>query len=86
MKHIAAYLLAQLASEAPSKDDVKKILASVGSEVVDSQLEKLFSEIEGKNVADVSLCFMICYVMLWVMLWVMLCYVMLLCYDMMFPY
>ena len=56
MKHIAAYLLAQLSAEAPSKDDVKKILSSVGSEVNASQLDKLFSEIEGKNVADVS-CF-----------------------------
>ena len=54
MKHIAAYLLSQLTTEAPSKADVKKILSSVGSEADAALLDKLFAEIEGKNVSEVS--------------------------------
>ena len=53
MKHIAAYLLAQLTTEAPSKEDVSKILASVGSEANTELLGKLFAELDGKNVSEV---------------------------------
>jgi len=54
MKHIAAFLLLSLAKEsAPTADDVKSLLSTVGIEADAERLEKLVAELDGKNVADV---------------------------------
>ncbi|KAJ3108844.1 60S acidic ribosomal protein P2 [Phlyctochytrium planicorne] len=54
MKLIGAYLLATLGGNAsPSADDVKKILGSVGIEADDEQLDKLISQLDGKDIAEV---------------------------------
>ena len=51
MRHIAAYLLLQIGGNAsPSADDVKKVLSAVGIEADDERLEKLISELEGKDI------------------------------------
>lgn len=54
MKYVAAYLLAQLGgNDAPSANDVKKILASVGIETEVARLDALLSEVSGKPVEEV---------------------------------
>merc|ERR1712176_463752 len=53
MKYVAAYLLASLNGASPSKDAVKSILESVGADINDEQFDKVFSELDGKNVDDV---------------------------------
>ena len=55
MKYVAAYMLAALALEegSPSKAAVTKILESIGADVNAEQLDKVFSELDGKNVDDV---------------------------------
>ncbi|KAL9938454.1 hypothetical protein V8E36_003077 [Tilletia maclaganii] len=54
MKYIAAYLLLQSAGNAtPSADDITKLLASVDIEVESDRLEKLLSELEGKDIAEI---------------------------------
>jgi large subunit ribosomal protein LP2 len=53
MKFVAAYLLATMAGNpSPTKDDVRKILDSVGAEVEEAKLELLFKEVEGKDVDE----------------------------------
>ncbi|KAL5081884.1 hypothetical protein RYX36_010305 [Vicia faba] len=53
MKVIAAYLLAVLGGNAaPSAADIKKILASVGIEAEDSNIELLITEVKGKDFAE----------------------------------
>ncbi|KAK2371951.1 60S acidic ribosomal protein family [Trifolium repens] len=53
MKIIAAYLLAVLGGNAsPSAADIKNILASVGVEGEDSNIELLLSEVKGKDFAE----------------------------------
>jgi large subunit ribosomal protein LP2 len=55
MKHLAAYLLLQIGGNAsPSAGDVKSLLEVVGIEAEESQLEKLISELEGKDINEVS--------------------------------
>lgn len=55
MKHLAAYLLLGLGGNAsPSAADVKKVLDSVGIEADDDRLEKLISELEGKDINEVG--------------------------------
>lgn len=54
MKHLAAYLLLGLGGNtSPSASDVKKVLDSVGIEADDDRLDKLISELEGKNLQEV---------------------------------
>lgn len=54
MKHMAAYLLLALAGNAtPSAADVKGVLSSVGVDADDERLNKLISELEGKDVNEV---------------------------------
>lgn len=54
MKHVAAYMLAVLGGNAsPSAADVKKILAAVDAKVDDAALEKVVSELSGKNLEEV---------------------------------
>lgn len=51
MRHLAAYLLLQIGGNAsPSAGDIKKVLGAVGIEADDDRLEKLISELEGKDV------------------------------------
>merc|ERR1712130_308076 len=53
MKYVAAYLLAAQSGSAPSKDAVTKILESIGADIESDKLDKVFAELEGKNVEDV---------------------------------
>merc|ERR1712183_843052 len=53
MKYVAAYMLAALSGEAPSKDAVTKILESVGADINAEQFDKVFAELDGKNVDEV---------------------------------
>ncbi|KAH7890755.1 60s acidic ribosomal protein-domain-containing protein [Phlebopus sp. FC_14] len=51
MRHIAAYLLLQIGGNAsPSAEDVKKVLGAVGIEADEERLEKLISELDGKDI------------------------------------
>ncbi|EPT00696.1 hypothetical protein FOMPIDRAFT_113951 [Fomitopsis schrenkii] len=51
MRHVAAYLLLQIGGNtSPSAADVKKVLGAVGVEADDERLEKLISELEGKDI------------------------------------
>ncbi|NXT92501.1 RLA2 protein, partial [Anhinga rufa] len=54
MRYVAAYLLAVLGgNESPSSKDLKKILDSVGIEADDERMNKVISELNGKNIEDV---------------------------------
>ena len=54
MKHLAAYLLLGLGGNtSPSANDVKEVLSSVGIDADDKRLDKLISELKGKNLQDV---------------------------------
>ncbi|EGO52214.1 hypothetical protein NEUTE1DRAFT_51458 [Neurospora tetrasperma FGSC 2508] len=53
MKHLAAYLLLTLGGNtAPSAADVKAVLESVGIEADSERLDKLISELEGKDLDE----------------------------------
>ncbi|KAK4240633.1 ribosomal protein 60S [Achaetomium macrosporum] len=53
MKHLAAYLLLGLGGNtSPSAADIKAVLESVGIEADDERLEKLLSELEGKDINE----------------------------------
>ncbi|TKY62011.1 60S acidic ribosomal protein P2-4 [Spatholobus suberectus] len=53
MKVIAAYLLAVLGGNAaPSADDLKDILGSVGADANDDNISHLLSEVKGKDIAE----------------------------------
>jgi large subunit ribosomal protein LP2 len=53
MKHIAAYLLANLGgNESPKAKDISKILESVGIEADNDRLNTLLKELEGKSIDD----------------------------------
>ncbi|KAM8922576.1 large ribosomal subunit protein P2-like [Lycaon pictus] len=54
MRYVASYLLATLGGNtSPSAKDVKKILDSVGIKADDDRLNKVISELNGKNIEDV---------------------------------
>merc|ERR1712169_57032 len=53
MKYVAAYLLAALNGESPTKKAVKKILTSINATIDNAQFDKVFSELDGKNIEDV---------------------------------
>lgn len=54
MKHLAAYLLLGLGGNtSPSASDVKQVLESVGVEADGERLDKLISELDGKNMEEV---------------------------------
>ena len=56
MKHLAAYLLLGLGGNtSPSADDIKGVLDSVGIEADDERLDKLISELKGKDLQEVYL-------------------------------
>ncbi|RPA87773.1 ribosomal protein 60S [Ascobolus immersus RN42] len=51
MKHLAAYLLLNLAGNAsPSASDIETVLSSVGIESDSSRVESLLKELEGKDI------------------------------------
>lgn len=53
MKELATYLMLQIGGNAsPSKDDVTAALGAVGVEVDSASLDKLFADIEGKEIAE----------------------------------
>ncbi|EMD62991.1 hypothetical protein GGP41_005028 [Bipolaris sorokiniana] len=53
MKHLAAYLLLGLGGNtSPSAEDVKSVLNAVGIEADDERLNKLISELEGKDINE----------------------------------
>ncbi|KAH9887774.1 60s acidic ribosomal protein-domain-containing protein [Xylariomycetidae sp. FL2044] len=53
MKHLAAYLLLTLGGNtSPSASDIKGVLESVGIEADSDRLDKLLSELEGKDVQE----------------------------------
>ncbi|KAF4555386.1 60S acidic ribosomal protein P2 [Elsinoe fawcettii] len=53
MKHLAAYLLLQLGGNStPSASDIKEVLSSVGVEADGDRLDKLISELEGKDISE----------------------------------
>ncbi|KAI9759154.1 MAG: 60S acidic ribosomal protein P2 [Chaenotheca gracillima] len=53
MKHLAAYLLLGLGGNtSPSAKDIKGVLDSVGIEADDERLEKLLSELKGKDIQE----------------------------------
>lgn len=54
MKYLGAYLLAVMGGNSePDADDLKKILDSVGVEYEESIMNKVLSELEGKDVMEV---------------------------------
>merc|ERR1711883_33345 len=53
MKYVAAYLLAAQSGSAPSKAQVTKILESIGADIESDKFDKVFAELDGKNVEDV---------------------------------
>ncbi|TNN80537.1 60S acidic ribosomal protein P2 [Liparis tanakae] len=54
MRYVAAYLLAALSgNDKPASKDIKKILESVGIEADDTRMDKVISELAGKNVEEV---------------------------------
>merc|ERR1719502_1010090 len=54
MKHVAAYLLAQLGgNSSPDAAAIKAILGSVEAEVDDEKCSKLLSSLEGKDLVEV---------------------------------
>uniref|UniRef100_A0A8C5LL28 Large ribosomal subunit protein P2 n=1 Tax=Leptobrachium leishanense TaxID=445787 RepID=A0A8C5LL28_9ANUR len=54
MRYVAAYLLAVLGgNKSPSAKDLKKILSSVGIDADDERVNKVISELSGKDIDDV---------------------------------
>jgi large subunit ribosomal protein LP2 len=54
MKHLAAYLLLGLGgNSSPSAKDIKGLLDSVGIEADKDRLDKLLSELKGKDINEV---------------------------------
>uniref|UniRef100_A0A061RF74 Large subunit ribosomal protein LP2 n=1 Tax=Tetraselmis sp. GSL018 TaxID=582737 RepID=A0A061RF74_9CHLO len=54
MRVISAYLLAVLGGkEKPTADDINNILGAVGIEADSANVQKLLSELEGKDLAEV---------------------------------
>ncbi|XP_028293008.1 60S acidic ribosomal protein P2-like [Gouania willdenowi] len=54
MRYVAAYLLAALGgNDNPSASEIKKILDSVGIEADDVPLQKVLSELKGKDLNEV---------------------------------
>jgi large subunit ribosomal protein LP2 len=53
MRHVAAYILAVVGGNAnPSEADLKKILNSVGVDIVDEQLAVVIAQLNGKNLFE----------------------------------
>ncbi|PWN20321.1 ribosomal protein 60S [Microstroma glucosiphilum] len=56
MKHIAAYLLLTLGGNtSPSASDIKSLLETVGIDADSERLDKLISELQGKDINELIL-------------------------------
>ena len=54
MKHLAAYLLLGLGGNtSPKASDIEAVLSSVGIDADKERLDKLISELEGKDINEV---------------------------------
>lgn len=54
MRYLAAYLLLQLGgNSAPTAEDVKKVLGSVGVDLDAEKANKVIKELNGKNIEEV---------------------------------
>mmetsp|Transcript_30057 Transcript_30057/g.74004 ORF Transcript_30057/g.74004 Transcript_30057/m.74004 type:complete len:112 (+) Transcript_30057:50-385(+) len=54
MKHVAAFLLAQLGGKTePSAEDITKILGSVGIEAESDKLDALLGNLKGRDILEV---------------------------------
>lgn len=54
MKHLAAYLLLGLGGNtSPKASDIETVLSSVGIDADKERLDKLISELEGKDINEV---------------------------------
>ncbi|XP_076817578.1 large ribosomal subunit protein P2-like [Clavelina lepadiformis] len=54
MRYVAAYVLATLGGNSdPSEADIKAILGSVGIDCDDEKLDKVMSELKGKDINEV---------------------------------
>ena len=57
MRYIAAYLLLKIAgNDSPSAADIAKVIKSVGIEVDNERVNKLVSELKGKDINAVRFC------------------------------
>jgi large subunit ribosomal protein LP2 len=54
MKYLAAYALANLSGNAPTKADVEAVLKAAGVAIDKSRIDALFASFEGKSFDDVS--------------------------------
>ncbi|CAG8535967.1 10013_t:CDS:2 [Ambispora gerdemannii] len=52
MKHLAAYLLLDLAGKTPDAKEIKQLLKTVGIEADDDRLKTLFAELKGKEINE----------------------------------
>jgi large subunit ribosomal protein LP2 len=53
MKELATYLMLQIGGKAePSKDEITASLSAVGVEVDTASLDKLYTDLEGKDIAE----------------------------------
>ncbi|CAI7566309.1 unnamed protein product [Penicillium glandicola] len=52
MKYLAAYLLLALAGKEASAEDIKAVLSSVGIDAEADRLEKVISELQGKDLQE----------------------------------
>ena len=52
LKYLAAYALVALNNDAPSKDQVSKVVASSGVKVDNAELDYVFEALKGKSVSD----------------------------------
>ncbi|PAA60616.1 hypothetical protein BOX15_Mlig024093g2, partial [Macrostomum lignano] len=53
MRYVAAYLLASMGGQEPTKDTIKKILGSVGIDCDEERVTKLINEMKGKSIDEV---------------------------------
>ncbi|GBB90514.1 hypothetical protein RclHR1_01750013 [Rhizophagus clarus] len=52
MKHLAAYLLLNLAGKTPNESSIKSLLETVGIETDSDRVKQLLSELDGKDVEE----------------------------------
>lgn len=55
MKHLAAYLLLNLAGKTPNESSIKSLLDTVGIETDSARLKQLLGELDGKDIDEVLL-------------------------------
>ena len=56
MKHLAAFLLLELAGKTPNDKSIKSLLDTVGIETDDARLKQLIKELDGKSTDEVFYC------------------------------